>query len=349
MHNSPDSFHAQTTRTVAGLVLASALAVGLLFLLWPFVVPLTTGVILALMCRPLYEVIHRSIKSSTLCVTLTLSLVILLFLIPFLITLGVLLREIGHATSVIQNQAYSFDLVNQLAQDALGKFGIPPAIIEIDFRVYLLSALQFLAAKSSVVIGGVLSLVATGFLALITAFYTLQNHATIRELIKKFSPLNRQDTSLVYSRAKEVIQATVSGNLVLLAIQTLSSIVGLSFFGIDSPVLLGVLYGITSMVPTVGTSLVWVPISFFQLLQGDVIAAFGVAIWSIVQIILYDNILGPKLIEKRARLHPFLVLLGVLGGVSQLGVLGIILGPTLIALGIVGLEILRRSWQAHSG
>jgi predicted PurR-regulated permease PerM len=143
------------------------------------------------------------------------------------------------------------------------------------------------------------------------------------------------------------VRAAVSGNLILVVIEALLSMAGFAIFGLVSPVLLGICFGITSLVPVIGSSIVWVPVVLFEFLQGNFVAGFGIILWSGCQIALCDYYLGPHLIERRAKLHPFVVLLGILGGVAQFGVLGIILGPTIMAVAMVGMEIARRTWTVR--
>jgi predicted PurR-regulated permease PerM len=123
--------------------------------------------------------------------------------------------------------------------------------------------------------------------------------------------------------------------------------IGFTLFGVGTPVLLGILYGIASFVPGIGALLVWVPVALFQVLQGNIGAATGIVAWSVLQWVFYENYLGPVIIERRARLHPFLILLGVLGGIGKFGLLGIFLGPTMVALGLIGLELLCKPWTNH--
>jgi len=214
-------------------------------------------------------------------------------------------------------------------------------------KAYLGEGIQFIKDRSTVLIGGAIGGVASTALTFLGTFYIMSSHDNIREIVSAYSPLSAEDTNLLWDRTKNVVRAAVSGNLILVVIESVLAMIGFSLFGIVSPVLLGLCFGVTSLVPVIGSSMVWVPVVIFELLQGNLAAAIGIALWSTCQVGLCDYYLGPHLIERRAKLHPFIVLIGILGGIAQFGVLGIILGPTIMAVGIVGLEIARRTWTVR--
>lgn len=342
--STPEQITPNLIRTAATLCVSGLLVIGLIMIFRPFMIPVVTGGIIALMSRPLYKRLLKTLRFPALAAAVTIILIILIFLLPLALIILAVIREVA----TLSNSSVSFvsvDHLNNLAHTVLDHFGLGTQNFQIDIRSFIVNLVGQVGDKSTLVLGGLFGGLFYAFLTLVSAFYLMQNHENIKEQVRRFSPLTPHDTNIILKRTKQVIQATVSGNLILLIIQGLGSMLGLTIFGIASPALFGVLYAICSLIPAIGTSIVWVPLSLFELSQGNYVQGIGIAIWAMVQVAIFDNFIGPKLIQKRARLHPFLILLGVLGGVSQLGVLGIILGPTIVALGIVGLEILYRTWQ----
>ncbi|MBU6388906.1 AI-2E family transporter [Patescibacteria group bacterium] len=332
-------------RVFASLVIASLLTYCLYLLLKPFILPVLVGGILTLLSRPIYLLFYQLSRSATLAAFLTVISILMLVLGPLALLATVLIGEIGIVRSGISTAPHALSIANTLLNQGVHKLNL--GIGQINLHDLILTVLSYIGSKSSWVVGSVFGTIGTIFLAMVTTFYLLQCHEQIRPIVRKFSPLSRSDTDLIMTRAKEVVWAAVSGNLVLISLEGVTAMLGFYIFGLSAPVLLGVLYGISSLIPTIGASLVWIPVVIYEFLAGNFFAGIGIVAWVLCQAILYDNYLGPHLIQRRAHLHPFLILLGILGGVAQFGVAGIILGPTLVALGIVGLEIWHHAWLPH--
>ena len=116
---------------------------------------------------------------------------------------------------------------------------------------------------------------------------------------------------------------------------------GFAIFGLASPVLLGVLYGLASLIPMVGITLVWLPSVAYLLFSGNLIGGIGLVIWCKGSNLFMDNFLGPKIVAGETRLHPLFILFGVLGVIQIFGLFGIVLGPTIVALSLIALEMYR--------
>lgn len=103
-------------------------------------------------------------------------------------------------------------------------------------------------------------------------------------------------------------------------------------FAVPGAAFLGVLTAIGALVPGVGTAAVILPIVLFLFLSGNVGSGIGLLCWGIVAVGLIDNLLGPRLVGRGLRIHPFFVLVSVLGGVTIFGPFGFIIGPMVLAL-----------------
>jgi predicted PurR-regulated permease PerM len=114
--------------------------------------------------------------------------------------------------------------------------------------------------------------------------------------------------------------------------------------GLPSPLLWGVVMFFLSMIPMAGSFLVWVPAAAFLALTGSLGKAAILVVWGILVIGAIDNFLSPRLVGKRARLHELLIFFSVLGGLQVFGVLGLVLGPVMIAITLALLEMVR---EAH--
>jgi predicted PurR-regulated permease PerM len=338
------NIHTTHIKSAANLALAAGFTYALYLLFSPFLLALVSGAIIALVSRPLQEWLDaKGVKNTSLSATITLFCFALGVLAPLALVFSMVAREATNAAINLGDPVVALGTISTKAADLLDQLNLSSLLPNI--ATTLRNAVAGIGEQSVVLLGGVAGALASSFLALVTSFYCLANYAEVRKGLISFSPLSRKDDELVLSRIREVVRATVIGSLTLVGIQAVTSMVGLAIFGIGSPVLIGTLYGLSSLVPAVGGGLIWVPTVVIQLLQGNYVAGIGFGLWSLVQVLLYDNLLGPKLIQKRARLHPFFVLLGILGGVNRFGPIGLFLGPTLVAVGMIGVELLRRAWD----
>ena len=339
-----DTNHLPSVRAIASLIIAVVLCYGMIVLFQPFFLSMAIGAIIALLCHPIYTRVHRFIPYPILAAACTILLFGIVLCIPLGAIVAVLVKEMSTISAGVHSHSYTLAGLDSAMNAGLAKIGLPDQHVSAD--AYIARAVDYLVNRSTTLVGGVFGILGSLVITFISSFYILQNTKRIRDNIIAFSPLGKTDTNLIMRRARQVVHATVSGNLVLLALQGTTSVIWLSLVGVGSPVVIGLFYGIASLVPAVGTSLVWVPMALYYIVTGKLVIGLIIVGFALSQVVLFDNFLGPYLIERRAHLHPFFVLLGVLGGVAQFGVLGIILGPTVVALGIVGLEILRRSWQS---
>ena len=125
--------------------------------------------------------------------------------------------------------------------------------------------------------------------------------------------------------------SVIKGSIFVALIQGVLTGLGFTIFGVSSPVLWAGVATITALIPGVGTSLVIIPAVLYLFTTSTTINAVGLLLWGVVAVGLVDNTLGPKLVAKGAKIHPFLILLSALGGIGFYGVIGFILGPITIA------------------
>ena len=194
------------------------------------------------------------------------------------------------------------------------------------------------------VVGGAVGAIVQMVLVVFTMFYMFRDGDRIRHAVYRILPLERIQMHDITVRTKEVIDATIYGVLVISAIQgTLGAII-FSLLGLPSPLLWGVVMFFLSMIPMAGSFLVWVPAAIYLALTGEYVKAGMLVAWGAIVIGSIDNFLSPRLVGRRARLHELLIFFSVLGGLQVFGVLGLVLGPVVVAVTLALIEMVR---QAH--
>ena len=170
-------------------------------------------------------------------------------------------------------------------------------------------------------------------------FFFFRDVHIIVDKIEKLLPLKKAHQKYIFEKFNEVMFAVIYGSIVVAIIQGALGGLGFFIFEVPSPILWGIIMMFFSLIPFVGSSIIWFPAAILLIFNGyiqldNVIIIKGVLLilWGMFIVGLIDNLLKPKIIGTKARIHPVLVLIGVLGGLKIFGIIGIIIGPIILAL-----------------
>jgi predicted PurR-regulated permease PerM len=170
-------------------------------------------------------------------------------------------------------------------------------------------------------------------------FFFLRDRRIALHSLRRLSPLVKEDMDEGIHRVADTIHAMVYGTLAVSAIQGLLG--GLMFWWLDlpAPLLWGVVMAFLAVIPVIGAFVVWIPAALFLALEGSWGKALILTVWGVIVVGTVDNLLRPVLVGNRLKLHTVLSFLSVVGGLSLFGPSGIILGPVVLTITTVLLEI----------
>ncbi len=136
----------------------------------------------------------------------------------------------------------------------------------------------------------------------------------------------------LFIRFREVTMAVFVDSILIAIIQ--GTLVGLGFalFGISSPIFWGVIASFFALVPMIGSTVIWIPAVIYLFFINNIYMAIGLAIYCVVIVGFSDNVIHPILLKQKISVHPFLILISILGGIEIFGFIGIFLGPIIISL-----------------
>jgi predicted PurR-regulated permease PerM len=172
-------------------------------------------------------------------------------------------------------------------------------------------------------------------------FYLFRDGEKIVEDLPGILPMdNTQAKELIHETA-DLINATIRGSLFVAILQ--GTLAGIIFWllGIPSYILLGVIAMIFSLIPTGGTAFVTVPVIIVLLVSGDYWKAGILAVYASLVIGMIDNFLLPKLIKQRAKMNELFVFFSVLGGLQLFGIIGLFMGPIILAIAMGLLKVFK--------
>jgi len=194
------------------------------------------------------------------------------------------------------------------------------------------------------------------FITIFVMFYCLLDGPEMISSFWKVIPASHHHRKQISTQLSEVTSVLVYGAIMIALLQGFVGGVGFLIFGLGSPVLWGLVMALVSLIPFGGTAFVWLPAGAYLVVinamdsdWGGVARGIGLLIYGTLIISTVDNLVRPRLVSSKARIHPVLVLVGVLGGLSVFGFIGMFLGPLVLALAItIGRIYLKNIDSAHS-
>src|SRR3954452_15215612 len=329
-------------RTAFVLILTIGVSALFLAVTWPFLKALLLGALLAGLCHPVYRWIARLFGGrKSLAAIVTLLILFVVVAAPLSAFLGVVVRQ----ALIISDQAIPW--VQQHFGSASGfnahdwlvqKF---PALTDhIPSQEQLVesignaakSAGGFLVTVASRMTAGTAAFVLNLFVMLYAMFFFFRDGDRILERILYYLPLSDDDENVMLQRFASITRATVKGTLVIGMIQ--GALAGLGFWvaGLEGAAFWATMMAVLSVVPGIGSALIWVPAVIYLFATGQHMSATLLLIWCAAGVGTIDNLLRPILVGKDAKMPDLLILLGTLGGLYLLGPVGLIVGPIVCGL-----------------
>ncbi|HZM33378.1 MAG TPA: AI-2E family transporter [Burkholderiales bacterium] len=188
-----------------------------------------------------------------------------------------------------------------------------------------------LAALGKSAFVGALGTVIGFLMMMFILFFAIRDGQAMFADLRALVPMSRGERGRLFDHLASVMRAMVYGTGVTAIVQGILVGIGFAVVGLPSPIVFGVLAALAALVPLIGTPVVWVPAVIVLAVQGRYGAAIFLAIWGGATSTV-DNFLRPILVSGRAQVGALTVFIGVLGGVSAFGAIGIFLGPLVLAL-----------------
>ncbi len=318
---------------------------GLLFrTLTPFVVPIIWATLLAFMLQPLNRRLLAKwpTKPGLGAGLLTVGMVMLVGG-PVTVFLFAFLRQASQLLTGFQNEAHDRKLpalqlvlelkpVQSLLDTAKEFTSLSKEQILEQANDAAQTVLQQLASLGGTVVLGAFSVVTQFGLTMFLLFFFLRDGREMLERGIHLVPLSQERKNELSKSLGGVTRGVVVGTLVTAAVQGTLVGIGFAIAGLPSPLVFGAVGAVASLIPVVGTALVWVPAALSLLALGQSGWALFLTLWSIILVAGSDNVIRPLVVSSSSNVSTLLVFVGVLGGVSAFGFAGIFVGPVLLTL-----------------
>ncbi|MEW6151306.1 MAG: AI-2E family transporter [Pseudomonadota bacterium] len=334
--------HVRTSEDRSFLILLAAISVAFGWVLWPFSGALLWATLLAIIFAPLYRRVLETLPGrDNLAALFTVIVVIVMVLIPVAIVVASLVDQGAELYQRIQSGEISFAHPLQQLKSALPGWAasLSDRLVGIDFSALrerlsglVVPAGQQLAGHALNIGQLTVEFVASLLVMLYLLFFLLRDGEELNARIRDALPLRPGHTNEILDAFTLAVRGTIKGIVLVALIQ--GALGGLIFWllGLTAPLLAGALMALVSLLPVLGSALVWVPVALYLLVSGAVTKGLILLAFGTFVIGLADNFLRPILVGQSIQMPSYVVLLATLGGLASFGANGFVIGPLVAAM-----------------
>lgn len=285
-----------------------------------------SAAILSISLYPLYQKLLKKLKSKNVTSFVIIFLVIVLILIPSLFLTVALIKESINAYNFVAN----LDLT-QVSEKVSEWFGV-----NLDLNRYVK---ETLVGFATTMINSVRSLISQVIevsihlvVLLFLMFYFIRDGDKIVNGIKKYAPLKKGQASILINGFSSTTKAVIYGIVVTGVLQWIATSLGFWALGVPNPILWGLIIFIAAILPVIGASPIWGAAAIYLLATGHVVKAIILALYGMIVISGIETFIKPIIVGSRSNIHPGVILVGFIGGITIWGFGGILIGPIVLSL-----------------
>ncbi|MBI2669346.1 AI-2E family transporter [Candidatus Woesearchaeota archaeon] len=328
------------------LIVFSLLLILSFFLIKPFLIALVLAALFAYLFHPLFRWIRSQTRRPTLSSLIVCGIILLILVVPSVFFIEAVVKE-SFALYVLVKQKLAIglfrDCVNSFCLSVKGMLHNPS--INQQVQQIMKAATEWVVQRGSQLLLSVPRIVLNLIVMFFGIFYFLREGEQHLAQMNSYFGFHQQKYALFLQRIREIVHGIVFGYLLVAFIQGAIGAAGFFLFGVSSPLFWGMMMALLALIPFLGTGLVWLPASallfldgMFQNSNGMMAKGIGLFFYGLIFIAGIDNILKPKLIGEKAKIHPAIVMVGIFGGLLMFGPLGVIIGPLLLSVTWVIIE-----------
>ena len=325
-------------RRIFLLALVAGISIGFMLMIQGFFAPLLLAAIFTALCQPIHRRLVGWMGGRVGLASVVLLILLLIVIIgPMLAFFGLVAAQAVEVTAGIRPW-----VEEQIRHPDMGlisrHIAIPDFLVPYEAQLYTkageLAGMvgQFLLSGLASATRGTANFLFLLFMMLYAMYFFMRDGASILDRILYYVPLENADERRMVDTFVSVTRATLKGSLVIGIVQ--GGLAGAAFavVGITGAAFWGTVMAILSIIPGVGTALVWVPAAIWLAATGSAGAATGLTIWCLVAVGTVDNVLRPSHVGRDTKMSDLLIMLSTLGGLVLFGPLGLVLGPIVAAL-----------------
>lgn len=318
------------------LVLFALIIIFLLFIfrfyLWIFLY----SIILYVALRPLHDLLLKYLKRRSISSTVIIIFVIGLLVVPAMFMLVILSEQVYELYGKL-HFSINYNILkeignNPLVESLLSFFGVPKGEVEARIVSFVSETSMEIFSSITEIVSFPINFIIKFFLMMLMLFFLFKDAYNIDSAIYRILPLPSDIEVEIVKKLKGVIYVLMLGNLLIMLLQGLMVGLGLFIAGVNTPLIWATLAGILSLIPVIGTTIVWAPAALYLYFTGHYAMAIFAACWCFGWYMILENLVKPKIIGDRLNFHPLLFFFLLLGSIQAFNLPGVIIGPIVLSL-----------------
>ena len=323
-------------------VLFAVIGVLAIVVMQPFLTYIVLAAILTYTLFPVYHFILNRVHRQELAAALSIIIALLLMVLPTFFIVSELVQQVSGAYTNFQAESL------QRAADYLS--GVTGN--RVDFQAMVTSSIdqvrRSIVGLAPDILGSVTEVALGLFIMFFVMFYGFKEGEGFLGHLKQLLPLDPTLKEMLFYEVRTITQAVLYGQVMTAVIQGTLGAIGLLVFGIQGWIFWGAIMMIMAFLPVLGTPIIWVPAAASLIVDGEVGRGVGLLIYGSTIVMNIDNFIRPKLMSGRTKVHPVLILIGVLGGLKVFGFIGMLVGPLVLALLVAFIKFYEQAYLKPS-
>lgn len=319
------------------ILLISILGILTFFIVRPVLLSIIGGLILAYVFYPVHRFLLKRVKYETLAACIVSILVVLAIVVPLWFFLPTVSQSVFDLFRLSQNfdittvirdlfPGASDQFVNQLSLTLNNAIGQVSSTL-LNSSVNLLVNFAIIA----------LHMLLVGFVF----FFALKDGPKLRTFVSEISPLRKSQEKVLVQQFEDITKSIVYGQIIIGLIQGILAGIGFLLFGIEGAFILTVLSVLLGIIPVIGPGFVFIPVTAYLFVTSDPLLAAGYLLYNLLTVSSIDNILRAHLVSRKTKISQVVILVGMIGGLFLFGVLGLLIGPLVLAYFVTFLKAYR--------
>lgn len=325
-------------------ILVIVLGIISLFIVSSLFRSILAGLVLSYVFYPVYKMVYSRLKRKTVSALVVTLVVLLMLTMPTFLVVNKLSTEVSVFFITAKQYMEGGGNAANCSSDGLCKF-VPTNLKDASPRVKAVltntlgKATDFILNATTQALLSLPNILLQLFIVFFIMYYALKDGASAAYKLKSGFPLKKHRQDALIAQFNDVASAVVYGTVIVAILQAVLAGIGFYLFGLPSPILWALVTLVVSLIPFLGPVFAWLPAAVLMIFSGYY-SGEGIILLRGVGLFLYgtfivsglDNILKPRIIGRKAGVHPALVLIGILGGINLFGVVGFVVGPVIIAM-----------------
>ncbi len=334
-------------------------------IIMPFIEAIIWGAVIAYIFFPAYKIVRTKIKNKTVSSAITAIAILLIISIPIIFLLQNIGKEANYLyikskQTLSTKELFELDITCNKDESSYCAFikkvdeWLKTPTVRDQITIAIRNLTITIQSKVTDFILAIPSVFLRVVITLLTTFYLFRGGENLVERLRNSIPLKQRHQDEIIQQLNDVLFAILYGSITVAFIQGVLAILGFYFFDVRNPIMWGIALMFSAMIPFIGSWIIWLPLSVLKIIialgeadNTEMWKGIGLFIYGLLFISTIDNFLKPYFISERAKISTMIIFLGVFGGLIAFGVIGIILGPLILALLKTFFEIYETEKKEH--